>query len=64
MDSDGNNQTRLTFDKGLHPQFSPDGSKIVYVSDGGIYIMNVDGSNQTRLTQSGDDDVPQFQPRP
>ena len=62
MDSDGNNQTRLTFNEGLHPQFSPDGSKIVYVSDGRIYIMNVDGSNQTKLTQSGEDGFPQFQP--
>ena len=58
MNADGSNQTRLTnntaFDDG--PSFSPDGSKIAFVSarDGGdeIYIMNADGSNQTRLTNN------------
>ncbi|MCX7679569.1 MAG: hypothetical protein N2316_10170 [Spirochaetes bacterium] len=49
--------------------WSPDGTKIVFVSErdvagrGQIYVMNADGSNQTRLTT--DDDlncmVPQWQ---
>jgi len=41
-----------TFD--FSPQYSPDGSKIAFVSrrDGRfqLYVMNADGSNQTRLT--------------
>jgi Tol biopolymer transport system component len=40
----------------VHPKLSPDGSKIVFVSDRDhqpeIYVMDVDGSNQTRLTHS------------
>jgi Tol biopolymer transport system component len=62
MDSDGSNQTRLTdsssiSDTGdrynMNPIWSPDGSKIIFESnrDHGydIYVMDADGSNQTRL---------------
>jgi TolB protein len=39
-----------------YPFFSPDGRRIVFTSwrDGNaeIYVMNVDGSNQTRLTNN------------
>ena len=63
IDSDGNNPTPLATarDDGM-PNFSPDGSKIVFVSGRNlipgtanvymseIYIMNSDGSNQTRFT--------------
>ena len=42
------------------PRVSPDGRKIVFTSyrDGNaeIYLMNADGSNQTRLTNSGGED--------
>lgn len=64
--ADGSNQTQLTFtispvrypgwapDGNNDPQWTPDGKKIVYVSwENGrpeIFIMNVDGSEQTRLT--------------
>ena len=38
------------------PSFSPDGSKIAFFSDRDgdyeIYVMNADGSNQTRLTNN------------
>ena len=49
------------------PIFSPDGSKIAYTTnrDGNseIYIMNIDGSGQTRLTNnSGLDRYPLFSP--
>ncbi len=53
-----NNVTNLTnynvYDEDYH-SFSPDGSKIVFTStrdsiNQQIYIMNADGSNQTRLT--------------
>jgi Tol biopolymer transport system component len=42
--------------KACRPRFSPDGQKIVYVSDkadgkGDIWLMNADGSNQQRLTE-------------
>ena len=32
------------------PKWSPDGTKIFYVSSDGIYSMNADGSNQTQLS--------------
>ena len=71
MDVDGSNQINLTNNNSNvdFPQFSPDGSKIVFVSDGDgnqeIYIMDSDGSNQINLTNnSGDDREPQFQPQP
>jgi len=56
MDADGSRQTRLTptRDWDLDPSFSRDGKKIVFNSrrDGrrGIYVMNVDGSDQIKLT--------------
>ena|GEM_PF-1095268 len=45
----------------VHPKFSPDGSRIVFVSDRDyqpeIYVMNADGSDQTRLTNSPSFDI-------
>jgi len=73
MDTNGDNQTRLTNnndgDSEYSPQFSPDGSKIVFVSvrdsdvngNGKIYIMDSDGSNQTKLWDY-ESDHPQFSP--
>ncbi len=66
---DGTGFTRLTNNsfKDFNPHFSPDGSKIVFVSarDGNdeIYTMNADGTNQTRLTNNtADDNDPRFSP--
>jgi TolB protein len=47
--------------------WSPDGSRIAFVSDRGgtsdVWVMNPDGSGQTRLTQSsGGDDRPSWSP--
>ncbi|MDA8170520.1 MAG: Tol-Pal system beta propeller repeat protein TolB [Nitrospiraceae bacterium] len=56
----GGKLIRLTKTSGIDvsPAFSPDGSKIAFVSDRGgspqIYIMNTDGYNISRLTFSGD----------
>jgi len=33
------------------PEWSPDGSKIVFIKNYDIWVMNTDGSNQTKLTQ-------------
>jgi TolB protein len=59
MNSDGSNQVRLT-NSGLwegDPSFSPDGTKIVFISKTGagapdVYKMNGDGSNQVKLTNN------------
>jgi Tol biopolymer transport system component len=63
-------QTRLTSGNAnnYYASLSPDGSQIVFSSnrDGQfeIYLMNVDGSNQQRLTfdSSSDDHAPAFSP--
>jgi Tol biopolymer transport system component len=77
--SDGSNQKNLTdngaaFDE-QNAQFSPDGRKIAYTSDGEqasnpeadleVYVMDSDGSNQKNLSNNGSDvhdDSPSFSP--
>jgi Tol biopolymer transport system component len=68
MWSDGTNQRQL-FDAGRFngpsPAISPDGTRIAFAADvtGGfsatreIYVMNVDGTNVTRLTNNNSDDA-------
>lgn len=64
MNADGTNQTRLTITNdtitNIHPNWSPDGSKIAFVkqttttdSITDIFTMNIDGSNQINLTNTG-----------
>ena len=70
MDSDGTNQLRLTNnvnDTDRSPSFNFDGTKIVYKTDPAgndeIYIMDIDGTNKTNLTNHTDNDVqPAFSP--
>jgi Tol biopolymer transport system component len=51
----GDRHVRLTDDGGDNPAWSPDGSRIVYTrtakGDGGLWIMNADGSTKRRLTK-------------
>jgi len=58
MDADGANIQRLTHRFGAdgHPDWSPDGKKIVFTSygdDHGIYVIDADGTNLQRLTAGG-----------
>ncbi len=71
MNSDGTGQTRLTNNPAFDtaPSWSPDGTKILFTSlrDGpmtpALYVMNADGSSQTRVT-TGSDGVWRTTPTP
>ena len=57
MNSDGTQTRRLTSRfMDTRPDWSPDGTRIAFVSDRDgnpeIYVMDADGSNETRLTYS------------
>jgi Tol biopolymer transport system component len=68
MNADGSGPVRLTDDPALEadPAWSPDGTRIVYSSQGGLrrspygdpwegdlWVMNADGSHQTRILSGG-----------
>ena len=64
MDADGKNQRRLTRNPAhdLHPSWSPDGERIIFVSHRAgnyeIYTMNTNGVRQMRrLTKDGSEDT-------
>ena len=54
MNADGTGTTRLTSTKenDTHPTWSPDGSQIAFARDGDIYVMNADGSNARRISDT------------
>lgn len=59
MNANGSGQMALTNNSAndANPAWSPDGTKIVFSSlrdGGGIYVMNPDGTEQTRVTNSPD----------
>jgi Tol biopolymer transport system component len=68
MNLDGSGETLLTPDgRAQDPAFSPDGRRLVFGSDAGgwnqTWVMDVDGSNATRLTYSyATEDHPVFSP--
>ncbi len=53
---DGSDLTRLTYNGGEYPAWSPDGTKIVFLAYrnkiGRLYIINADGSSERQLTQA------------
>ena len=64
MNADGSGLTRLTnhFAADITPVWSPDGTKIAFLSNrlglqDDIYVMNADGSGQTQLTSSSAPDT-------
>jgi hypothetical protein len=59
MNADGTAQTQITatFDGEFQPAWSPDGTKIAFMTDRDnfnleVYVMNADGSGQTNLSQN------------
>jgi TolB protein len=69
MDMDGSNQRRITRDTldYYHPQFSPDGSRILFYShvagNDEIFSMDTSGNDLRNLSNTpGNDNLPQFSP--
>ncbi len=71
MEADGSDRKQLTFsplDIESEPVWSPDGTKIAFARWNinsrfvEIFVMNADGSDQRRLTQSREDHSPSWSP--
>jgi len=68
MDYDGNNQTRITFNKvkDYMPAWSADGQKIAFTSyrglDAGLYILNIYEGKIAKVSTKGTNYAPSFSP--
>lgn len=67
MDANGGNVRRLTTNGGnnFNPAWSPKGDKIAYTHQAGgfqIFVINIDGSNDTQLTSQGSNERPRWSP--
>jgi WD40 repeat protein len=64
MPADGVGLTKLTDrpSHDRHPSWSPDGSRIAFNSDSGVYVVNVNGSGLTRVTDGRGDVYPEWSP--
>ena len=55
--------TREVFAQAYAPDWSPDGKQIAFAGDSDIYVMNADGTDQTRITSNpAQDSYPAFSP--
>jgi Tol biopolymer transport system component len=45
-------------EEGIRPDWSPDGSALVFVRDRNLWTVSVDGTNELQITQSGQDEWP------
>ncbi len=66
INSDGTMRMPLTLngdaDNASEPVWSPDGSRVAFVCDNGICIINADGTGLTTIPNTMDDDYPSWSP--
>jgi Tol biopolymer transport system component len=60
MNADGSDQRELA--PGWVAFWSPDGRKIAFTDDGGVYVMNPDGTEQRWLSRAAGDFAPSWSP--
>ncbi len=53
MNADGSDVKTLTSGRGSDPAWSPDGAKLAFSGDSGIFVMNADGTGAVQLTTGG-----------
>jgi Tol biopolymer transport system component len=60
IDANGSNERQITtsgFSGGMPAFWSPDGTKLLFVKDHDIYVINADGTNEQNLTQSSTPEI-------
>jgi eukaryotic-like serine/threonine-protein kinase len=64
IDTDGSNQKRVTYTDvdELSPKWSPDGTRMAFYCDYGIWTMSADGSNRTKIATCPVDAIPAWSP--